>query len=194
MSEINRKTNETEINLSLKIRGNGKAEISIGCGFLKHMLMLFAKHSGFNLSVSCRGDTEIDYHHTTEDVGICLGRAFREELGDARGINRYGSILLPMDEALILCAADVSGRGAFYPELALLTEKVGDFDTELCEEFFNAFSREAGITLHLRQITGKNSHHIIEGCFKATARALKQAVAIDSSDPDSIPSSKGVLG
>ena len=191
--EITRKTAETEISLLLDMDQASESSIDTGCGFLNHMLTLFAKHGCFGLCVSCKGDTEVDYHHSVEDIAICLGQALRKALGDKRGINRYGSILLPMDEALILCSADLSGRGGFYPELAIPTEKVGDFDTELCEEFFIAFAREAGLTLHLRQLAGKNAHHIIEGCFKAAGRAIRQAVAPDAANPNVIPSSKGVL-
>ena len=151
-SKLERSTAETKIELSLNLDGSGDSRVDTGCGFLDHMLTLFVRHGDFDLTLTCRGDTEVDYHHTTEDVGICLGRAVREALGDMRGICRYGSMLLPMDEALILCALDISGRGGFYPELAIPTEKIGDFDTELCEEFFIAFAREAGITLHLRQL------------------------------------------
>ena len=193
-AEIERKTAETEIRLSLKLDGTGKAEVSTGCGFLNHMLTLFARHGGFDLCVSCSGDTDVDYHHTTEDIGICLGRAFREALGDLRGITRYGSMLLPMDEALVLCALDISGRAGFYPELSIPTPKVGDFDTELCEEFFTAFVRKAAVTLHLRQLAGKNTHHIIEACFKAFGHAMKTAVAFDAQNADRVPSTKGVLG
>lgn len=192
-AEITRKTAETEISLLLNLDQSSETIVDTGCGFLNHMLTLFAKHGCLGLCVNCNGDTDVDYHHSVEDIGICLGRALREALGEKRGINRYGSILLPMDEALILCAADLSGRGGFYPELAIPAEKVGDFDTELCEEFFIAFTREAGLTLHLRQLAGKNAHHIIEGCFKAAGRAIRQAVALDSVNPDAIPSSKGVL-
>lgn len=191
---IERTTTETGIRLSLNLDGNGFSEIDSGCGFMNHMLTLFARHSGFNLTLTCVGDTDVDFHHSVEDVGICLGRAFRQALGDLRGITRYGSIVLPMDEALVLCAVDVSGRGGFYPVLSIPTEKVGDFDTELCEEFFTAFAREAAVTLHIRQISGHNAHHIIEACFKACARALRIAVNINASDSDSVPSTKGILG
>ncbi len=193
MPEITRNTAETRIKLFFEPYGKGESEIRTGCGFLNHMLTLFARHGSFTLRVNCAGDTDVDFHHTTEDVAICLGRALREALGDLRGLTRYGSITLPMDEALILAAVDLSGRGGFYPDLQIPTQKVGDFDTELCEEFFTAFAREAGLTLHLRQLSGRNSHHIIEGCFKATARALRQAVSRDSANPNSIPSSKGTL-
>lgn len=192
-AEIKRKTAETEISLLLNLDAASECMIDTGCGFLNHMLTLFAKHGNFGLSVSCKGDTEVDFHHSVEDIAICLGQALRAALGDKRGITRYGSIILPMDETLILCAADLSGRGGFYSELAIPTEKVGDFDTELCEEFFIAFSREAGVSLHLRQLAGRNSHHIIEACFKAAGRTLRQAVAPDAANPNGIPSSKGVL-
>ena len=191
---LTRDTAETKISLSLNLDGSGVSKVDSGIGFLDHMLTLFARHGGFDLTLHCSGDTNVDDHHTTEDIGICLGRAVKEALGDLRGICRYGSRLLPMDETLILCAVDISGRAGFYPELAIPTQKVGSFDTELCEEFFTAFTREAGLTLHLRQIAGKNSHHIIEGCFKAFARALDEAVSQDGKNPDRIPSTKGVLG
>ncbi len=191
--KIARKTNETDIKLSLSLDGTGAADIKTGCGFLDHMLTLFARHSGYDLKVSCKGDTFVDYHHTVEDVAICLGTALREALGDKRGIVRYGDIILPMDEALILCAVDISGRATLAYSAELPTYRVGDFDTELCEEFFSAFVREARLTLHIKMLDGKNSHHIIEGIFKAAARALAKASAIDSRNPDSVPSTKGVL-
>ena len=190
---IERFTGETKIRLELTPEGSGQADISTPCGFLNHMLALFARHGNFDMMLRCEGDTVVDYHHTTEDVGICLGKAIREAMGDKRGLTRYGNMLLPMDEALVLCAVDLSGRGGFYGELAIPTQKVGDFDTELCEEFFLAVAREAGITLHLRQLAGKNSHHIIEACFKAFARALKAALTVDASNPGAIPSTKGTL-
>lgn len=193
ISEINRKTAETDIQLKLNLDGSGISEIDTGCGFLDHMLTLFARHGKFDLSVSCRGDVNVDYHHTTEDVGIVLGTAFCRALGDKRGITRYGSIILPMDEALILAAADISGRPYLGYALEIPTEKVGDFDTELCEEFWLGFVRSSGITLHLRQMAGTNSHHIIEGAFKAAARALGAAVAADPRAAGEIPSTKGVL-
>ncbi len=191
-AEIKRKTAETDITLSLCLDG-GESEVKTGCGFLDHMLTLFARHGRFGLKVFCSGDTYVDYHHTVEDIGICLGKAFATALGDKRGIVRYGDITLPMDEALILAAADISGRGELYISLNLLTEKVGDFDTQLCEEFWRAFARDAGVTLHIRQLDGVNSHHIIEGTFKAVARCLKAAVAIDPAAAGEIPSTKGVL-
>lgn len=188
-----RKTGETDIALELNLDGSGKSEINSGCGFLDHMLTLFAKHAGFDLSLSCKGDVEVDYHHTTEDIGIALGKAFYEALGDKRGIARYGDMMLPMDETLILVAVDISGRDYAAFCLDIPTPKVGDFDTELCEEFWLAFVREAKITLHVNQLAGKNSHHIIEGTFKAVARALGKATAIDENRKDEIPSTKGVL-
>ncbi|MBQ3817530.1 MAG: imidazoleglycerol-phosphate dehydratase HisB [Clostridia bacterium] len=190
---INRKTAETDIKLSLNLDGAGKAEISTGCGFLDHMLTLFAAHSGFDLDVTCKGDTFVDYHHTTEDIGITLGKAFFDALGDKKGIVRYGSITLAMDEALILSAVDISGRDYLGYDLQIPTQKVGDFDTELIEEFWFGFVRNAGITLHIRKIAGSNSHHIIEGAFKSVARALKAAVKIDKDNADTVPSTKGVL-
>lgn len=192
-SKITRNTAETKIEISLNIDGCGTREISTGCGFLDHMLELFARHGDFDLSVKCVGDLAVDAHHTAEDIGISLGKAFLEALGEKKGIIRYGDIILPMDEALILCALDISGRGGAFVELDLPTEKVGDFDTELCSEFLYAFAREAGITLHVKQLDGANSHHIIEGVFKALARALKKAVSIDSKHIDEVPSTKGVL-
>ena len=192
-SKVVRKTAETDISLSLNLDGSGKAIIDSGCGFLGHMLTLLAKHARFDLEVVCHGDTYVDYHHTVEDIGICLGKAFAEAIGDKKGIIRYGNTLLPMDEALILSALDISGRGESYYELDIPTQKVGDFDTELCEEFWRAFARDAGITLHLRQLAGKNSHHIIEGAFKSVARSLRAAVAIDAAFANDIPSTKGSL-
>ena len=192
-SEIVRNTNETQIELALNLDGCGKAEIETGCGFLDHMLTLFASHGSFDLKVKCKGDAWVDFHHTAEDVSITLGQAFGEALGDKCGITRYGSIILPMDEALILCAVDFSGRSYLGYELDIPSDKVGDFDTELTEEFWLGFTREARCTLHLNQLSGANSHHIIEGAFKAAARAMKQAVAIDAKNADKIPSTKGVL-
>ena len=190
-SEITRKTAETDISLRLNLDGTGKSDIDTGCGFLNHMLTLFAAHGKFDLSVNCLGDTDVDDHHSVEDIGICLGDAFREALGDKRGITRYGSFLLPMDEALILSAVDISGRSCLCYELAIPTEKIGTFDTELVEEFFLAFTRHCPMSLHLRQLAGKNSHHIVEGAFKSVARSLKAAVSLDGSGE--IPSTKGVL-
>ena len=188
-----RKTAETDIRLSVDLDGTGKSEIDTGVGFLDHMLTLFARHGAFDLSVSCKGDTQVDDHHSVEDIGIALGDAVRQALGDKRGIRRYGDVTLPMDEALILAAADLSGRGGLYYDLRIPAQKVGTFDTELTEEFFTALARSGGITLHLRQLAGTNSHHIIEGAFKAAARALRAAVSVDSAQAGEIPSTKGVL-
>ncbi len=192
-STLTRKTEETDISIKLELDGVGEGNIDTGCGFLDHMLTLFAKHARFDLAIFCAGDANVDFHHTTEDVGICLGRAFAEAIGDKKGIRRYGDKVLPMDEALILSAVDVSGRGTLGYALDIPSQKVGDFDTELCGEFFLAFVREAKITLHLRQLAGTNSHHIIEGAFKAFERALGEAVSIDARFEDDIPSTKGVL-
>lgn len=191
-SELRRTTKETDISLWLSLEG-GEATIETGCGFLNHMLELFAHHGRFGLRLSCVGDVHVDDHHTVEDVAICLGTALREALGEKRGIIRYGDICLPMDEALIHCALDISGRAHLNYQLFPPTEKVGSFDTELVREFFAAFVRAAGVTLHLRQLAGENSHHIIEGGFKAFARALRQAVTIDPQLGNAVPSSKGVL-
>jgi imidazoleglycerol-phosphate dehydratase len=190
--DFRRKTQETDITLSLNLDG-GEVEIDTGCGFLDHMLNLFAHHGRFGLKLKCVGDTNIDYHHTTEDIGISLGTAFANALGDKSGIIRYGDIVLPMDEALILCAVDISGRSFLYYEVNPPTEKVGDFDTELVREFLYGFVRTSGITLHLRQLAGANSHHIIEGVFKALGRTLKQACAVDPTLNGALPSTKGVL-
>lgn len=190
---INRKTNETDIFLSLDLDGKGNCEINTGCGFLDHMLTLFARHARFDLTISCKGDTFVDDHHTVEDIGICLGKAFNEALGDKKGIVRYGDITLPMDEALILAATDISGRSLLCYNLVAGKEKVGTFDTELVEEFFYGFVRNANITLHINQLSGSNAHHIIEGAFKAVARALKAAVKIDEDFADEVMSTKGVL-
>lgn len=192
-SEINRKTAETDIRLSLNLDGKGESKIDTGCGFLNHMLTLFAKHGRFDLDVVCKGDVDVDYHHTVEDAGICLGQAFSDALGDKKGITRYGNMILPMDEALILTAVDISGRNYLGYDLQIPTEKVGDFDTELCEEFFLAFTRNFPVSLHIKQLSGSNSHHIIEGTFKSVARSLKQAVKIDTDFAEEIPSTKGVL-
>ena len=192
-AEIARKTGETDILLTLDLDGTGKSVIDSGCGFLDHMLTLFAKHAGFDLSVKCKGDVEVDYHHTTEDIGISLGMAFAKAIGDKKGITRYGDTMLPMDETLIRSAVDISGRDYLAISLDLPCAKVGDFDTELCEEFWLAFVREAKLTLHITQLAGKNAHHIIEGVFKSVARTLSKAVAIDARRADEIPSTKGVL-
>ena len=192
-ADLTRKTGETDISLAINLDGTGVSSVSTGCGFLDHMLTLFAKHGRFDLTVTCKGDTWVDDHHTVEDIGICLGDAFAQALGDLRGVTRYGSVILPMDEALILTAVDLSGRGMLCYDLDIPTEKVGTFDTELTEEFVLAFVRRSNITLHVRQLAGKNSHHIIEGTFKSLARSLRQAVAIDPSCAGEIPSTKGVL-
>lgn len=192
-SEIKRKTNETDIVLSLNIDGTGKSEIDSGCGFLDHMLTLFAKHGRFDLSITCKGDTQVDDHHTVEDIGIALGNAFCEALGNKAGIVRYGNMILPMDEALILSAVDLSGRAYLAFGLDIPSQKVGNFDTELVNEFFEAFVSNAKCALHIVQLDGRNSHHIIEGTFKSVARSLKDAVKIDESLGGEIPSSKGIL-
>ena len=190
-SEITRNTAETKISLKLNLDGTGKSQIDTGVGFLDHMLTLFAAHGKFDLTVICNGDTEVDDHHSVEDIGICLGQAFQQALGDKRGITRYGSFLLPMDEALILSAVDISSRSCLSYGLDIPTEKIGTFDTELVEEFFLGFTRNCPMSLHLRQLAGTNSHHIVEGAFKSVGRALKAAVALDGSND--IPSTKGVL-
>ena len=190
-SEITRNTAETKISLKLNLDGTGKSQIDTGVGFLDHMLTLFAAHGKFDLTVICNGDTGVDDHHSVEDIGICLGQAFQAALGDKRGITRYGSFLLPMDEALILSAVDISGRSCLCYGLEIPTEKIGTFDTELVEEFFLGFTRNCPMSLHLRQLAGTNSHHIVEGAFKSVGRALKAAVALDGSND--IPSTKGVL-
>lgn len=192
-SEIRRTTGETDIALTLNLDGSGQSQLDTGVGFLTHMLTLFAKHGRFDLTVRCQGDTEVDDHHSVEDMGIALGAAFREALGDRRGIRRYADVTLPMDEALILCAADLSGRAMLCADLSFPSEKIGSFDTELVEEFLLAFVREAAVTLHVRQLAGRNSHHIAEGVFKALARTLRQAAAIDPDAAGEIPSTKGVL-
>ena len=192
-AEINRKTGETEIRIRLELDGTGKHEIDTGIGFLNHMLELFAHHGRFDLTAICRGDTFVDDHHSTEDLGIALGQAFDRALGDRRGICRYGQTILPMDESLILTAVDFSGRGHLGYDLRIPTEKVGSFDTQLVEEFFLAFARNARCSLHLRQLSGTNSHHIIEGAFKSTARTLRDAVRIDPERTEEIPSTKGML-
>ena len=192
-AKIQRKTAETDIFLSLDLDGSGRAEIQTGVGFLDHMLTLFAKHGRFDLTVACDGDTWVDDHHSVEDIGIALGQAFSQALGDKKGICRYGHMILPMDESLILTALDLSGRSCLVYDLAIPTEKVGTFDTELVEEFLLGFSRNAQCNLHLRKLAGTNSHHIIEGTFKALGRCLRQAVTIDPEFADDIPSTKGVL-
>ena len=190
-AELKRKTAETDITLSLNLDGTGKYEISTGVGFFDHMLTAFARHGSFDLTVTCTGDTWVDDHHSVEDVGICLGDAFAQALGDLRGVTRYGHCVLPMDEALVLSAVDLSGRGMLCWEVPLPTAKVGTFDTELAKEFWLAFVRRANLTLHIRELAGENSHHILEGVFKSAARTLRQAVALTGSDE--IPSTKGNL-
>ena len=191
-AKLDRKTAETDISLTLDLDG-GECKIDTGCGFLNHMLTLFARHARFGLTVKCVGDVDVDFHHTAEDIGICLGKAFAEAIGDKAGIVRYGDVTLPMDEALILAAVDISGRGMLVYNVETPTLRVGDFDTELVEEFFIAFCREAGVTLHVRRLDGRNTHHILEGVYKAVARALSKAVAIDPALKGEIPSTKGVL-
>lgn len=192
-AKIKRTTAETDISVFLELDGVGKSAVNTGCGFLDHMLTLFASHGRFDLEVYCKGDTYVDYHHTVEDIGIALGKAFFDALGDKKGIHRYGDTILPMDESLIMTAVDFSGRACLMFDLSLPTEKVGDFDTELVEEFWLGFVRQAECALHIRKIFGKNSHHIIEGAFKSVARSLRTAVAIDEQFKNEIPSTKGVL-
>ncbi len=193
-ASITRKTAETDISLSLALDGKGAADISTGCGFLDHMLTLFARHARIDLTVACQGDTQVDDHHTVEDVGIALGQALKDALSDLRGVTRFGDCALPMDEALVLAAVDLSGRGTLGYAADLPSQKVGTFDTELVKEFFLALTREARITLHLRQLAGENTHHILEAMFKGVGRALRQAVSIDSAFTNDIPSTKGTLG
>lgn len=193
IAKIDRKTAETDISLSLNLDGTGKSQINTGCGFMDHMLTLFAHHAGFDLDVVCKGDTDVDFHHSAEDIGIVLGDALAQALGDKKGIIRYGSFLLPMDEALIMTAIDISGRGHLSYGLEIPAARVGQFDTELVQEFFISLTRRAGITLHIRQLAGFNTHHIIEGTFKSVARSLGIAVKIDPDKMDAIPSTKGVL-
>ena len=192
-ADIRRDTRETRIQLSLNLDGTGKADIATGVGFLDHMLELFARHGDFDLTIRCQGDTQVDGHHSVEDIGIALGQAFDQALGEKRGVRRYASLCLPMDEALILCAVDLSGRGGYYEELAIPTEKIGAFDTQLVYEFMWAFAANARLTLHLRKLAGRNSHHIVEGAFKALGRALREAAETDPRFRDEIPSTKGML-
>ena len=192
-AEVTRKTAETDISLKLNLDGSGKSKINTGCGFLDHMLVLFASHGRFDLDISCKGDTYVDYHHTVEDIGIALGKAFFDALGDKRGIYRYGDTILPMDEALIMSAVDFSGRSYLGYDLEIPTEKVGDFDTELAQEFFLGFIRNAECSLHIKMLSGKNTHHILEGAFKSVARTLRKAVQLDEEFKNEIPSTKGVL-
>ena len=193
ISKIRRETAETDIKLRINLDGTGDSSVKTGVGFLDHMMTLFSRHGRFDLNLECDGDTYVDDHHSVEDIGICLGKAFKKALGDMRGINRYGHIILPMDETLILCAVDISGRAHLSFEADFPTEKIGTFDTELVEEFFEAFVRSSNVTLHIKQLSGKNSHHIAEGIFKAFGRTMKTAVAIDKEFDDEIPSTKGVL-
>ena len=193
IAEIKRTTAETDISLKLNLDGKGISAVSTGCGFLDHMLTLFSKHGRFDLELTCKGDTYVDDHHTVEDVGIALGQAFSQALGDKKGICRYGDTTLAMDESLILTAVDISGRACLGYALTIPTQKVGTFDTELTEEFFLGFVRNANLTLHIRQLAGSNSHHIIEGAFKSFGRSMKKAVAIDTAFANEIPSTKGVL-
>ena len=192
-AEVTRKTAETDISLKLNLDGSGKSNINTGCGFLDHMLVLFASHGRFDLDIKCKGDTYVDYHHTVEDIGIALGKAFYDALGEKRGIRRYGDTILPMDEALIMSAVDFSGRSYLGYDLEIPTEKVGDFDTELAREFFLGFIRNAECSLHIKMLSGKNTHHIIEGTFKSVARTLRKAVQLDEEFKNEIPSTKGVL-
>ena len=192
-ASITRTTAETDISLTLELDGSGAAQISSGCGFLDHMLTLFARHGGFDLTLTCKGDTYVDDHHTVEDIGICLGKAFTQALGDKRGITRYGQFLLPMDETLVLCAVDLSGRDYLGWAVELPTAKVGDFDTELAKEFWLAFVRNCPASIHIRELAGENTHHILEAVFKGMGRTLKMAVAPDAKHLDEIPSTKGTL-
>ena len=191
--KIVRETKETQIVLALEIDGTGAYEINTGCGFLDHMLELFTRHGRFDIAIECNGDTQVDYHHTTEDIGIALGAAFKDALGDKRGIYRYGQFLLPMDETLVMCAVDISGRNYVNFDVDIPTQKVGDFDTELVKEFILAFAREMGLTIHFKMFAGENSHHIIEAVFKGMGRAMRAACAIEEEFADEIPSTKGVL-
>ena len=193
ISKIDRKTNETNISLSLNLDGTGKSEIKTGCGFLDHMLTLFARHGSFDLNLICQGDTEVDYHHSAEDIGISLGQAFEEALGDKRGIYRYGFFILPMDEVLMLCAIDISGRSQLGYQVEFASPKIGDFDSELIKEFMLGFVRNCPMALHFKEFSGENAHHVAEGMFKCFARALKNAVEIDEKHKNEIPSTKGIL-
>lgn len=192
-AELKRTTAETDIYVSVDLDGNGETSIASGIGFLDHMLVLLSRHSGISMTVTCNGDTEVDDHHSTEDIGIALGTVVREALGDKKGIRRYGTMILPMDEALVIAALDISGRGGLYYDVPFLTEKIGTFDTELVEEFMHSFAMNAGITLHLRKLAGTNSHHVAEACFKGLGHALREAVSMDERFKDSVPSTKGVL-
>lgn len=193
VAAIKRNTTETQIELEINLDGKGSYSVDTGCGFLNHMLELFARHGRFDLTVKCNGDTQVDYHHTTEDIGIVLGEAFLKALGDKKGIKRYGSFILPMDETLMVSAVDLSGRSYLVMDVDIPTEKVGGFDCELVKEFMIAFSSNARMNLHFKMLNGENSHHIIEAMFKAMGRALKEAVSIDEAYKDEIPSTKGLL-
>jgi imidazoleglycerol-phosphate dehydratase len=192
-SSITRTTKETDITLSINLDGSGASTIDSGCGFLDHMLTLFASHGRFDLNVTCKGDTQVDDHHTVEDIGIVLGTVFAQALGDKKGIRRYGDCILPMDESLILSAVDLSGRCGLYMDMPIPTEKVGTFDTELVQEFWLGFTRNCACSLHIRKLAGDNSHHIIEGAFKSVARSLREAVSVDEKFANEVPSTKGVL-
>lgn len=192
-AEISRRTTETDIELSLELDGTGVSDIDSGCGFMDHMLTLLTKHGGFDLSLRCTGDARVDYHHSVEDIGICLGDALRAALGDMAGVKRFAHAILPMDEALVLTAIDVSGRGHLEFDLSLPSQRLGDFDTELVQEFFAAFARRAGITLHVKELSGANTHHIVEAAFKSLARSLREAVSLDPRLDGAIPSTKGML-
>ena len=192
-SKIERKTAETDITLSLNLDGTGKSTVSTGVGFLDHMMELFARHGRFDLEIICKGDTHVDGHHSVEDIGICLGTALAQALGEARGVRRFSDVTLPMDEALVTCAIDISGRSHLSMDVTLPDRTIGAMEAELFEEFLLAFTRKAGITLHIRMISGKNAHHIIEACFKSLACALREAVKIDEEYKDEIPSTKGTL-
>lgn len=193
-AEVKRKTAETDIEIRVNLDGDAaKSVIDSGIGFLDHMLTLLSRHAAIEMTVLCKGDTEVDDHHSTEDIGIALGKAMQEALGDKKGIRRYASIALPMDEELVLCALDISGRGGLYYDVPFLTEKIGTFDTELVEEFMHAFAQNAGFTLHLQKLAGHSSHHISEAAFKGLGRALRQAISEDPREADRIPSTKGVL-
>lgn len=192
-ASVTRKTNETDIRLRLNLDGRGENSIQSGVGFLDHMLTLLSRHGRMDLTLICIGDTQVDDHHSVEDIGIALGQAFAEALGEKRGVKRYASLCLPMDEALLLCAVDLSGRGGYYEDLEIPTEKIGTFDTQLVYEFMEAFAVNARLTLHIRKLAGRNSHHIVEGAFKALGRALREAITVEEQFKDEIPSTKGML-
>lgn len=192
-ASVTRKTKETDIRLQLNLDGRGENSIQSGVGFLDHMLTLLSRHGRMDLALTCIGDTQVDDHHSVEDIGIALGQAFAEALGEKRGVKRYASLCLPMDEALLLCAVDLSGRGGYYEDLEIPTEKIGTFDTQLVYEFMEAFAVNARLTLHIRKLAGRNSHHIVEGAFKALGRALREAITVEEQFKDEIPSTKGML-